>query len=181
MKKNWLYQQNQNNRRTWRKENNMAKSIAQQRSNEEATTCNDIPMPVVKLNRWTLIVGILGGLVLQWPLVTTALFLILVPAVIYGQRGSLIFKTGKWLMSHRLLNSNEVEGEDRRLMRFNNSIATVLLGLAQVAFLLGVPVVGWALALMVVAAATAALLGFCLGCALFYRFRIYRYKLFGAR
>jgi hypothetical protein len=56
-----------------------------------------------------------------------------------------------------------------------------LLGLAQVAFLLGAPIAGWALSLVVVAAATAALLGFCLGCVLFYRFRIYRYRLFGAR
>jgi len=147
----------------------------------EEQSCNDIPMPIVKLNRWTLIVGILVGFVFQWPLVTTALFLILLPAVIWGQRGSLIFKTGKRLMAAGLLGSNEVEGEDRRLMRFNNAIATTLLGLAQVAFILGVAPVGWVLSLVVVAAATAALMGFCLGCVLFYRFRIYRYRLFGAR
>jgi Domain of unknown function (DUF4395) len=148
----------------------------------EGYTCNDnIPMPIVKLNRWTLVISILAGLALQWPLVTTALFLILLPAVIFGQRGSLIFKTGKRLMSLGLLSSNDEEGEDRRLMRFNNSIALTLLGLVQVAFLLGVPVVGWALSLMVVAAASAALMGFCLGCVLFYRFRVYRYRLFGAR
>jgi membrane associated rhomboid family serine protease len=149
----------------------------------EGYTCNDnIPMPIVKLNRWTLVIGILAGLALQWPLVTTALFLILLPAVIFGQRGSLIFKTGKRLMALGLLSSKaEEDGEDRRLMRFNNSIAVTLLGLAQVAFLLGVPVAGWALSLLVVAAASAALMGFCLGCVLFYRFRIYRYRLFGAR
>lgn len=148
----------------------------------EGYTCDDnIPMPVVKLNRLTLVTGILAGLALQWPLVTTALFLILLPAVIFGQRGSLIFKTGKRLMAAGLLHSKDEDGEDRRLMRFNNAIATTLLGLAQAAFLLNVPVVGWALALVVVAAATAALLGFCLGCVLFYRFRIYRYRLFGAR
>jgi hypothetical protein len=139
-------------------------------------------MPVVKLNRWTLVIGILVGMALQWPLVTTALFLILLPAVIWGQRGSLIFKTGKRLMALGVLKSSDDEdGEDRRLMRFNNSIAVTLLGLAQVAFLLGVPVLGWAFSLLVVAAASAALMGFCLGCVLFYRFRVYKYRLFGAR
>jgi len=150
----------------------------------EGYTCNDnIPMPIVRLNRWTLVIGILAGLVLQWPLVTTALFLILLPAVIFGQRGSLIFKTGKRLMALGLLRANDKDedGEDRRLMRFNNSIAVTLLGLAQIAFLLGVPMAGWALSLLVVVAASAALMGFCLGCVLFYRFRIYRYRLFGAR
>ncbi|HYO50369.1 MAG TPA: DUF4395 family protein [Chloroflexia bacterium] len=73
------------------------------------------------------------------------------------------------------------EGEDRRLMRFNNSIAVVLLGLAQLAFLLGVPVIGWALSLMVAVAAAVALAGFCLGCFLFLRFRLYRSRLLGFR
>ena len=66
-------------------------------------------------------------------------------------------------------------------MRFNNSIAVVLLGLAQVAFLLGVPVAGWTLSLMVAVAAGVALAGFCFGCFLFLRFRLYRYRLLGSR
>src|SRR5258708_14769448 len=146
----------------------------------EGYTCNDnIPMPIVRLNRWTLVISILAGLLLQWPLVTTALFLILLFAVVFGQRGSLIFKTGKQLMALGVLKSNDdEEGEDRRLMRFNNSIALALLGLAQLAFLTGVPVVGWALSLLVVVAASASLMDFCLGCVLFYRFRVYRYRLF---
>src|SRR5215210_7652132 len=124
----------------------------------EAELCSDIPMPIVRLNRWTLLTGILVGLVLQQPLITTFLFLILLPAVLYGQRRSLIFQIGKRLLASRLAGA---EGEDRRLMRFNNSIATILLGLAQVAFLLGAPIAGWALSLMVATAAAVALAGFC--------------------
>jgi hypothetical protein len=139
-------------------------------------------MPIVNLNRWTLVISIIAGVLLQWPLVTTALFVILLFAVTFGQRGSLIFRTGKKLIQLGILKNNEEdEGEDRRLMRFNNAIALTLLGLAQIAFLLGVPVVGWTLSLLVVVAASAALMGFCLGCVLFYRFRVYRYRLFGAR
>src|SRR5213592_2391425 len=106
---------------------------------EEATQlCSDIPIPIVRLNRWTLLTGITVGLVLQQPWTTTILFLILLPAVLYGQRRSLIFQVGKRLLASRIAGA---KGEDRRLMRFNNSIAVALLGLAQLAFLLGAPVV----------------------------------------
>ena len=64
-------------------------------------------------------------------------------------------------------------------MRFNNLIATLLLGFAQVAFILGAPVVGWALALMVAVAASVALAGFCVGCFIYYQFRLQRYRVFG--
>lgn len=145
---------------------------------EQVDLCSDIPEPIVRLNRWTLLSGITVGLIFQQPLVTTFLFLILVPAVLWGQRRSLIFQVGKRLLASRIAGAH---GEDRRLMRFNNSIAVILLGLAQVAFLLGVPVLGWAFSLMVAAAAAVALAGFCFGCYLFLRFKLYRYRLLGAR
>ncbi len=140
------------------------------------TDCNDIPLPIVKLNRWTLLTGIVAGVVLQQPLFTTALFLILLPAVLYGQRYSLIFQTGKRLFARQILTA---ETEDRRLMRFNNSIALFLLGAAQVSFLAGNALVGWVFALMVATAAAVALAGFCLGCFLYFQFKINRFKFFG--
>lgn len=138
--------------------------------------CGDIPLPIVKLNRWTLVTGIIAGLVLHQPLVTTALFLILLPATLFGQRASLIFHIGQRLFAAQ---NTVAEREDQRLQRFNNAIATVLLGGAQVAFLLGQPVLGWALSLAVAAAASIALAGFCVGCFLYYQFRLNRYRLFG--
>ena len=155
----------------------------EKRQEESTQLCSDIPLAIVRLNRWTLLTGVTLGLVFQQPLVTTILFLILLPAVLYGQRRSLIFQAGKRLLASRIDEaraSGEV-GEDRRLMRFNNSIAVALLGLAQLAFLLGAPVVGWALSLIVAVAAAVALAGFCFGCFLFMRFRLYRYRLLGAR
>ena len=149
----------------------------------EAELCSDIPMPIVRLNRWTLLSGILVGLVLQQPLITTFLFVILLFAVLYGQRGSLIFQVGKRLLASRIAGARASAGggEDRRLMRFNNSIAVALLGAAQVAFLFGQPIVGWGLSLVVAAAAAVALAGFCFGCFLFLRFKLYRYRLLGSR
>ncbi len=138
--------------------------------------CKDIPMPVVTLNRSVLVVGIVSAIILQQPLITTALFLILLPAVLYGQRCSLIFKLGTWLFARQ---SATAEKEDRRLMRFNNSIALILLGLAQVAFIFGAALAGWIFSGMVAIAASVALAGFCLGCFLYYQFKLQRYRLFG--
>ena len=142
----------------------------------ETSGCADVPMPIVTLNRATLVAGIVLGLVLRQPLLTTALFLILLPAVLGGQRWSPIARIGRLLFARQIPGAAR---EDRRLMRFNNSIALVLLGLAQIAFVVGAPVVGWALALMVAVAASIALAGFCVGCFLYYQFKLQRYRLFG--
>ena len=139
-----------------------------------------IPLPIVNLNRWVLVLGVVGGLLLQQPLFTTVLFFVVLSAVAFGRRGSLIFQVGKLLLAKRnAAAQREDEVEDPGLMRFNNTIAAVVLGGAQLAFLFGQNVVGWALSLAVVAAAGVALAGFCLGCFLYFRFNMYRHRLFG--
>ncbi len=140
--------------------------------------CLDIPLPVVKLNRWSLVVGVLLGLILQQPLITTFLFVILLLAVVGGQKYSLIFQIGKQVLARQ---NAGAETEDRRLMRFNNSIATVLFGLAQIAFLLNFTILGWVFSLMVAVAASVALAGFCFGCFLYFQFKLNRYRLLGGR
>ena len=143
---------------------------------EQIACAGDVPLPIVKLNRWELVVGLLTGVVLQQPLVTTALFLVLLPAALLGQRASLIFRVGMRLFAASIPGAPY---EDRRLQRFNNSIATLLLGAAQVAFATGHSTIGWGLALAVVVAAGVALAGFCVGCFMYYQFNLNRYRLFG--
>jgi hypothetical protein len=134
-------------------------------------------MPIVKLNRTMLVVGIVGGLLLQAPLITTLLFAILLPTVFGGQRWSLVAWAGRRLFARQIATA---EYEDSRLMRFNNTIAVVLLGAAQVAFVLGAPIVGWALAAAVAIAASVALAGFCVGCFLYFQFQRGRTQLLGS-
>lgn len=139
------------------------------------STEQGVPLPIVKLNRWMLVVGIAAATLLQQPALLTVLFLVLLPAVLFGQTRSPVAWLGKRLLRRYLPGAAR---EDRRLMRFNNTIAVLLLGVAQLAFALGQPLLGWACALMVAGAASIALAGFCVGCFLFYQFRIYRYRLF---
>ncbi|MEI7933947.1 MAG: DUF4395 domain-containing protein [Chlorobiaceae bacterium] len=147
-------------------------------SSTTTITCVGIPLPIVKLNRVALLVGIASAIVFQLPVVTTALFVIILSAVVFGKNGSLIFFVGSRLFAKQNMTA---ESEDPRLMRFNNSIAAILLGGAQIAFLSGAPLVGWILSGMVAVAATIALAGFCFGCFLFYQFNLQRFRLFGSR
>ena len=95
----------------------------------------DIPLPIVQLNRWVLVVGVVGGLILRQPLLTTALFLVVLSAVLFGRRGSLIFQAGRLLLAKpnaKALSAGEVE--DPRLMRFNNTTASCVSRLARAPF-----------------------------------------------
>ncbi len=141
-----------------------------------ATTCTGIPLPIVSLNRIVLLAGIIAAILFQQPLVTTALFLIILSAVLFGKKGSLIFFVGSRLLARQNLNAKT---EDQKLMRFNNSIAALLLGGAQIAFLIGAPLAGWILSGTVAVAAAVALAGFCFGCFLFYQFNLQRFRFFG--
>lgn len=135
-----------------------------------------IPLPIVTFNRWILLTGIIAAFLVQQPVITTILFFVLLPAVLFGRQGSLIFLAGSRLFAER---NRTASTEDAGLMRFNNSIALILLGAAQIAFLAGAPVAGWLFSGIVVLAAAIALSGFCFGCFLYYQFNLQRYKLFG--
>ncbi|WP_223267072.1 DUF4395 family protein [Chlorobium phaeovibrioides] len=133
-----------------------------------------IPMPIVTLNRAILLSGVILAGALQQPLITTALFFIILPAVLLGKKASPVFILGTMLFG----NGREGEHtESPKLMRFNNAIAALLLALAQLAFLFGQPVAGWALSAIVAGAAAMALGGFCFGCVIFYRFNLERHRL----
>lgn len=141
-----------------------------------AEPCLDgIPYPIVRLNRLVIVASVLLAFVTNTPLITTALFVVILLATLFGRRLSLIYQVGSRVFATQNLTA---EKEDPRLMRFNNAIASVLLGLAQVAFLAGATTLGFVFAGIVAVAATVALLGFCFGCFLFYQFNLNKRRLF---
>ena len=143
---------------------------------DNLTTNNQkgIPMPIVTLNRSILAFGILAALLTQNFWITTIIFLIILPATLLGKRFSLVFLLGTILFKKQI---KTAEVEDPRLQRFNNTIATTLLGLAHIAFLFSHPL-AWIFAGMVMVASGVALMGFCVGCFLYYQFNLQRYRFF---
>jgi len=136
-----------------------------------------IPLPIVRLNRLTILLGVILAYVLHIPLITTAVFIIVALAAAFGRRASLIYRIGTLLLHP---DESAADGEDPRLMRFNNALAAIILGAAQIAFALQVPLLGYALAGVAALAAAVALAGFCFGCFLFYQFKLNRARLFGS-
>ncbi|MEZ4524455.1 MAG: DUF4395 domain-containing protein [Desulfobacterales bacterium] len=135
-----------------------------------------IPMPIVTVNRWMLLFGILLGLFTLQPWITTLLFFILLAAVLGGPKFSLPVLIGQKFFADQI---PAAEKEDFRLARFNNTIALSLLGLAQICFLFSLPFLGWMFSLMVALAAGIAIGGFCVGCFLYFQFKMLRYRLLG--
>jgi hypothetical protein len=151
----------------------MTKQVAS--SQTDCTTL--IPLPIVRLNRLTILLGVIAGYVLHAPFVTTILFVIVALAAFFGRRASLIYRVGTLVLRPSELQS---DGEDPRLMRFNNALAAIILGAAQLAFVFHAPLIGWIFSGLAALAAAVALAGFCFGCFLFYQFKLNRARLFGS-
>lgn len=68
--------------------------------------------------------------------------------------------------------------EDPRPHRFARTVGAVFLGLSGLMFPLGAPVVGWVLAgIVALLAAVNLTTGFCVGCFLYFQFRLLRFRL----
>ncbi len=144
-------------------------------ANTSPADCDDgIPYPIVAINRGVIVGGVLLGLWLNQPLLTTAVLALLLPAALFGRRGSLIFKIGSTFFKNTV---EHAPREDARVQRFNNTIAVILLSGAQIAFLLGAVWLGWVFSVAVAFAALVALCGFCVGCFLYYQFRVNKARL----
>lgn len=128
-----------------------------------------IPHAIVRLNRIVIVSAVVLAAALGVPAITTALFVVIGLAACFGRRASLIYRLG---MATLRPAPDPVHDEDPRLMRFNNALATVMLGCAQIAFLLRAPVAGWVFAGLCALAAAVALAGFCVGCFLFYQLKL---------
>jgi len=141
-------------------------------------TCDDgIPYPIVAVNRGIIVGGVLLALWTDQPLITTLILALLAPAALFGRKASPIFQIGSVLLREVIAHAPK---EDQRVQRFNNIIAVVMLSAAQIAFVLGAAWLGWVFSVAVAFAALVALCGFCVGCFLYFQFRINRSRLFRA-
>ena len=125
-----------------------------------------------------LTVSILLSILVQQAWLLTIIFLILLPTTLFGRKYSLIYILGNFILKKQIKGT---ETEDATLQRFNNTIATTLLGFAQIAFAISLPTLGWVFAGMVAMASGIALMGFCVGCFLYYQFKLQRYRLFRSK
>lgn len=130
-----------------------------------------IPRPLVRANQWTIFLSV----ILTW---MTGQELILAIPLLANLLG-IIFNFNPIMKFARLFLIKEGEKyipEDVTQQKFNACIATICLTGGLVCFWLGWELVGYAFTIIVATASLIAILGFCIGCFIFYQIKQYQYR-----
>jgi membrane associated rhomboid family serine protease len=135
------------------------------------TNIRSIPRPLVKTNQWVIVVSVL----VTW--FTGQEWFLLIP-FIAGLMG-LLFGFNPIMQIAKLFLRKDPKvyiPEDWDQQQFNQKIAVTCLGLGFVGFLAGWNVVGYVFTILVAVAAFVAILGFCIGCFIFFQWKQYQYR-----
>ncbi|WP_245712558.1 DUF4395 domain-containing protein [Anaerobacillus alkalilacustris] len=135
----------------------------------------EIPISYVKTNQIIMVILTLSSIVLQSILLLFIAFLFVITPLVLGQKANLAFYIAKRLFPHNVGG----ETEAAVLQKFNQTIGGLLLTLALLIYLWTGSWVAWLLTGMVTLAATVALLGFCVGCFLYFQFKKLKHVLKG--
>ncbi len=129
-----------------------------------------IPKPLVQLNQLFIVSTVILALIFYKGI-------LLLPFIV-GIYTLVVKKNPVILFSKRFLRKplDKYLQEDKNQQLFNQWIATICLGLSVLFFSLKLDTLGYVFSLMVVAAAGIALMGYCIGCTIRYRYMMWKYK-----
>lgn len=130
-----------------------------------------IPRPLVRVNQWTIFLTV----VLTW--ITGLHWLLLIPLV--ANLSGILFNFNPIMKIARVFIIKEGKSyipEDVTQQKFNSCIASVCLAGGLISFSLGWVIVGYVFTIMVAVASFIAILGFCIGCFIFFQFKQYQYR-----
>ncbi|AQQ54181.1 DUF4395 domain-containing protein [Planococcus lenghuensis] len=129
-----------------------------------------IPKPLVQINQAFIVVTVLAALWLQ-------------PAILFlpfaiGAYTLMTKKNPVIQFSRRFLKKplTSYLQEDKDQQLFNQWIATICLGLSLISFSLDIHLVAYAFSIMVIIAAGMALMGYCIGCTIRYRYIMWKHR-----
>ncbi|MEK0313847.1 DUF4395 domain-containing protein [Cohnella sp. 56] len=126
----------------------------------------EVPMPYIKSNQSGIVVVVLLSFWFAPLWLLTALWAIQVVGLATQGKYNVFIRLAKpWLS----VAGKETQAQE--LARFNNALAVIFLSLAAISFSLGWTVAGYAFTAMLLAAAGAALLGYCVGCTLYFQYK----------
>ncbi|WP_138755015.1 DUF4395 domain-containing protein [Paenibacillus sinopodophylli] len=131
----------------------------------------EIPIPLVRSNQTGIVITLLIAISLQLPWLIAVLFIIQVVGLLGGPRSNLFILAGRPLLAKRLPSA---QTEAAELQRFNNSLGVGFLTLSLLSFVIGWTTAGYIFAGMMGAAALAAILGYCIGCTIYFQFKQFR-------
>ncbi|MCT8138235.1 DUF4395 domain-containing protein [Anaerobacillus sp. CMMVII] len=132
----------------------------------------EIPISYVRTNQVFLVALTGSSIVFQSSWLLVIAFLFVVFPLMFGQKGNLAFQIAKRMFPKP--SSGKTEAAE--LQKFNQTIAAVLLTIALIVHFLFDSWIAWLFVGMVTVAATIALLGFCVGCFLYFQFKRFKFK-----
>jgi hypothetical protein len=131
----------------------------------------EIPMSYVKANQTGIVLLVIASLV--WtPWILPLLWLIELVGLLSGGKYNVFVRIAK-----PFLHPEGKETQAAELTRFNNSLAVLFLTLSVLSYALGWTIAGIVFAAMLLAAAGAALLGYCIGCTIYFQCKQFRHRL----
>ncbi|WP_249869499.1 DUF4395 domain-containing protein [Oceanobacillus saliphilus] len=127
-----------------------------------------IPKPLVQLNQSFIVTTVVLALVIH-PVLLLLPFLNGLYTIITKKNPIILF-------SRRFLKKplNQYIQEDRDQQIFNQWIATICIGLSLIFFYLNLTIPAIIFSIMVLAASGIALMGYCIGCTIRYRYMMWR-------
>ncbi|WP_366346695.1 DUF4395 domain-containing protein [Paenibacillus amylolyticus] len=123
-------------------------------------------MRYVKANQVGIVLFMLLSFVFNPIVVLGALWSIQVVGLASSGKLNLFVQIGKAVLTGKGTETQAVE-----LQRFNNILAVLFLSLALISFSLGWVGAGYVFSVMLLAAASAALLGYCVGCTVYFWYK----------
>lgn len=130
----------------------------------------EIPLPYIRANQVGIVLLVIASLVFT-PWILLVLWVIQIVGLLSGGRLNLFVRAVKpWL------NVRGKQTQSAELAAFNNALAVIFLTLSVGSFALGWTIAAYVFAVMLLLAASAALLGYCIGCTIYYQFKRLRHK-----
>ncbi|MFD1863579.1 DUF4395 domain-containing protein [Planococcus chinensis] len=129
-----------------------------------------IPKPLVQSNQAFIVLSVILALVFHKAIL---LLPFLVGAYTLITKKNPVIQFNKRFLKKP---ANQYIQEDRDQQLFNQWIATICLGLSLLFFALGITAAGYAFSLMVLIASGVALMGYCIGCTIRYRYMMWKHQ-----
>jgi hypothetical protein len=131
----------------------------------------EVPIPYVRSNQVGIVTVIILAIALQQSWLIAALWIIQVLSLLLGPKANLFIIAARPFLSRFIVSSNTEAAE---LQRFNNSLGVGFLTLSLLSFLFGWNLAGYMITGMMGAAALSAILGYCIGCTIYYQYKQFR-------
>jgi len=126
----------------------------------------EIPFPLVKSNQVGIVIVAIISIIFQYEWFIAALWVVQVLGLLFGLRLNLFVS-----IARPFLQLEGKETQSAELARFNNALAVTFLSLALIFFAISQEIVAYVFVGMLAGAALLALLGYCIGCTIYYQIK----------